>query len=375
MRLFSDAAEDISDPLMCRAYALAELGRGTTSPNPVVGCVIARDGAVVGEGFHEFAGGPHAEIVAMSAAGEAARGATAYVTLEPCDHQGRTPPCTEALLAAGIARVSIGMRDPNPGVSGGGAAKLAAEGVEVVFADDPAPFAEQNEAWLHSVTEGTPWVQVKVALSLDGRPAARAGRRLAITGPEALSLTMRLRTAADAILVGAGTVSADDPLLTVRDDEGRPAERQPMRVVLCRSNVPSPAAAVFAADQQAVVLASDVADENALDVIARRGVRVLRYSLQDGLAGALSVLDENGVVRILAETGPALFGAMWREGVIDELVTYYAGGVIGEQGLPLFDGDGRIEDDRLAREFEAREVGMMGPDVVVAWRPRARGAA
>ena len=245
VRLFSDVASRVQDPFLSRAVTLAERGRGSTAPNPVVGCVIVTDGRIVGEGFHPRAGDPHAEVFALREAGPDARGADVYVTLEPCSHFGKTPPCADALIAAGLARVIIGMRDPNPG-SADGAKRLRAAGIRVEFARDPEPFMALVEGWLKRIAVGIPFVTAKLALSLDAHGAFRAGERAAITGASGAAVTRLLRSAADAVLVSASTVIADDPALTVR------RRRWPTRCLgsrfessSCDSRLPPPDAAVF----------------------------------------------------------------------------------------------------------------------------------
>lgn len=369
MRLFSDASSDVSDPWLRRAYALAERGRGSTSPNPMVGCVIVHDDGVVGEGWHDHAGGPHAEIVALRAAGETARGADVYVTLEPCNHHGRTPPCAEALIEAGVSTVVIGMGDPNPQVAGGGADALRAAGIQVLFAADPAPFESQNEAWLTHMRTGRPWVRVKTALTLDGRPALAAARRALLTGEEASSLTMRLRAIADAVVVGASTCAIDDPLLTVRQSDGTPAARQPLRVVLARATVPDPAAVVFTAPGPALALVADGVDPSALAPLHAAGVAVETYPSAEGLRGAMAALGRRGVASVLVEAGAGMFTALSEEGIADELVVYHAGGVAGEGAPPLFLGAVHPATDRLRHTFRAVEAGLAGDDAVTVWRP------
>jgi diaminohydroxyphosphoribosylaminopyrimidine deaminase / 5-amino-6-(5-phosphoribosylamino)uracil reductase len=216
---------------MRRALELAERGRWTVSPNPLVGCVLVRDGEVVGEGWHFRAGGPHAEVAALEAAGELAAGATAYVTLEPCGHAGRTGPCTQALLAAGVSRVVAAIPDPHP-EAGGGAAMLRADGVRVDVGVLAEEARRQNAVFLHGVAAGRPYVTLKLAVSLDGRIAAADGTSRWLTGPQARRHAHALRAEADAVAVGSGTVLADDPLLTVRLDGY--AGPQPLRVVLDR---------------------------------------------------------------------------------------------------------------------------------------------
>jgi diaminohydroxyphosphoribosylaminopyrimidine deaminase/5-amino-6-(5-phosphoribosylamino)uracil reductase len=372
MRLFSDAYESVRDPYLRRAIDLAELGRGSTAPNPVVGCVLVRDGKVVGEGHHERAGGPHAEIVALSAAGDAARGATAYVTLEPCSHVGRTGPCADALVAAGVTRVVVGLADPSP-LAGGGAEVLRRAGVEVAFATDAAPFAALNEEWLHCLRIGRPFVRVKVALTLDGRPALAEGVRSALTGESARALTMRLRAEADAVLAGAGTVAVDDPSLTVRDDDGALAPRQPRRYVLTRTEQPSADARMFRDGAGPVgVLVPDALElEPGLRTL---GARCVAWDTSAGLTGALEALAADDVVSLLVEAGPRLFSALVSSGLIDELVVLHAGGLGGEQAPPLYVGESQEDPATLQRDYRAVGAGVVGSDAVTVWRPRREGS-
>lgn len=367
-RLFGGPCEGIADPHLRRACELAELGRGTTSPNPLVGCVVVRDGRVVGEGFHERAGGPHAEVRAIEAAGDAARGATAYVTLEPCAHTGRTGPCADALIAAGVARVVIGMADPH-GVAAGGAERLRRAGVDVVFAADAAPFEELNVEWLHGLRTGRPFVRVKVAVTLDARPALAAGVRSALTGERARDLTMHLRSQADAIMVGTGTMAVDDPALTVRDADGVPAARQPRRIVLTRTEQPSPGGRMFSDGLGAVTVL--VPDALELDpALAAKGAMALEYDTALGLRGAMSSLYGAGVVSLLVEAGPHLLSALVADDLVDELVLLHAGGFGGETAPALFVGEEQDDPATLVRTMRAHEAAVVGSDAVTVWRPR-----
>jgi diaminohydroxyphosphoribosylaminopyrimidine deaminase / 5-amino-6-(5-phosphoribosylamino)uracil reductase len=369
MRLFSDAASAIADPWLRRAYVLAENGRGTTSPNPLVGCVVVRDGLVVGEGWHERAGGPHAEVNAIAQASEHARGGTAYVTLEPCNHHGRTAPCAPALVAAGVAAVVIGMRDPNPAVEGGGAEALRAAGIDVRFAEDATPFKEQNEGWIKHATTGVPWVRAKVALSLDGHSSLKAGERAALSGPESRAITMRLRASADAVLVGAGTAAVDDPSLAVCDEAAVPAERQPLRVVLARTTVPPADARLFADGlAPSLVLISSAVEEDALRELRDADVRIERYDARGGLEAALAALGRLGVVNVLAEPGPRLLEALWRAHLIDELVLYHTGGMAGAAAPPLFAAATHGFGGDVVPRMQAIEAGVAGMDAVTVWR-------
>jgi diaminohydroxyphosphoribosylaminopyrimidine deaminase/5-amino-6-(5-phosphoribosylamino)uracil reductase len=368
VRLFGDVSP-VSDPYLARALVLAERGRGTTSPNPVVGCVIVLEGAVVGEGWHERAGAPHAEAVALAAAGDSARGATAYVTLEPCDHTGRTPPCSQALLRAGISRVVCGMPDPSA-LARGGAATLRDGGVEVVFAEDPEPFREANEAWLHLVTTGMPLARVKTAVTLDGHPTLADGIRSQLTGEEARALTMRLRAHADAVMVGAGTVAVDDPALTVRGEDGVPSERQPLRVVLARTTQPPGSARLFhdGLGPAAVLLPEHIDPEPAL---AQAGVRIVAFDISEGISGALHALGTQGLAEVLVEAGPRLLTAMLQARRVDELVVYHAGGFAGPVAPPLYVGESQEDPATLERSLRCSEAGCAGGDAVTVWRPRA----
>lgn len=376
MLLFTDPTVGIGDPMLRRAYALAERGRGTVSPNPLVGCVVVRDGVIVGEGYHERAGGPHAEAAALQNAGERARGAHVYVTLEPCNHFGRTPPCVGRLLAAGVSAVTIGMADPNPNVTGSGAQALAEAGVQVVWADDPSPFQVQNEAWLTRMRTGRPFVTVKVALTIDGRPALASGLRSRITGAGGSGVTMRLRSAATAVAVGAATVAIDDPLLTVRDRAGNVAAgHAPRRVVLGRTTLPPPDAAIFSDGAEGtIVVVSDGAPAEAVAVMERRGVTILRYPFEEGLKGALRVLASEGVDDVLVEAGPTLFSALWHDGLIHQLVVVSAGGVGGATAPPLYLGGPDAHEGNLAPPLEAVESAVVDGDAVVVWRPRRAAA-
>jgi len=370
MTLFSDPAVGIADPYLRRAFELAERGRGTTSPNPVVGCVVVRDGEIVGEGFHAYAGGPHAEVVALDAAAGRARGAHVYVTLEPCNHFGRTPPCVDRLRAEGVAAVTIGMRDPDPDVTGGGAEALAAAGIVVHWAEMPHPFEVQNEGWLTRVRLGRPFVRVKVALTLDGRPALAARRRSRITGAGGRRITMRLRAQATAVAVGASTVDIDDPGLTVRDADEVTAERSPRRIVLARTAVPDPRAAMLRVRDGATLVIADTASATDRAAWESAGGRVVVYPYAEGLAGALRVVAEDGVNDLLIESGPTLFSALWRGRLIDELVLVTAGGMSGNAAPPLFLGQADSNGADLAPVLYAVEAGLADGDAVTVWRRR-----
>ena len=302
-----------------RALELAERGRGTTHPNPVVGAVVVRDGAVVGEGWHERKGGPHAEVVALGAAGDRTRGATLYVTMEPCTHHGSTPPCTEAVVAAGIAKVVAGSLDPNP-EAGGGLAALRAAGVEVENVDSAAARA-QNEAWRTWVTAGRPFVILKLALTLDGRVAVPGSRW--ITGGESRRRVHELRAAVDAVAVGTGTALADDPKLTARDVEAR---RQPRRLAFGRSPLP--------AGSELELLTGPLEDE-------------------------LSRLASEGVQSLLLEGGPTLATSFLRADLVDKVLLFVAPRIGGA-------GPGFAPDLRAPVELRQLQAERVGGDVLLS---------
>lgn len=314
--------------------ALEEARRGAPSPNPPVGAVVFRDGVAVGAGFHARAGDAHAEVVALREAGDRARGATLVVTLEPCNHHGRTPPCTEAILQAGVARVVYASADPNPHVDGGGAAWLRARGVEVISGFGALqPEAEHLIApWRTFITRGRPFVTLKLAMSLDGRIATRGGESRWITGAAARADGHALRAESDAVLVGSGTVLADDPRLTVRD---APVVRAPTRVVVDSAlRIPLDAALVRTAREvPTAVVTVRGRDARAL---ADAGVTVL--AVEAGATGrvdlhaALRALAGRGVVSVLCEGGGGLHGALVDAGLVDRVVAYVAPMVIGGAG-------------------------------------------
>lgn len=332
---------------MRRAVQLAARGGPATRPNPEVGCVVLdADGQVAGEGWHERAGGPHAEVVALAAAGARARGGTALVTLEPCAHTGRTGPCTQALLDAGIARVVYAVADPTA-LAGGGAQLLAAAGVDVVGGVLADEAAQGNVRWLTSVREQRPWITWKFAATLDGRSAAADGSSRWITSAEARADVHRLRGEVDAVLAGVGTVLADDPQLTVRDAGGALSGPQPLRVVVdTEGRTPERARVLDGAAPTWVATAAELG----------RG--------QDGrvdLVALASVLHGRGVQSVLLEGGPTLAGAMLRAGLVDRVVGYVAPALLGAGPAALADaGIGTIAD---ALRLELDDVTRVGPDV------------
>jgi diaminohydroxyphosphoribosylaminopyrimidine deaminase/5-amino-6-(5-phosphoribosylamino)uracil reductase len=336
------------DEAMRRAIALAARGLGTTSPNPVVGCLLLDPcGEVVGEGFHAYAGGPHAEIVALAQAGELARGGTAVVTLEPCNHTGRTGPCAQALIAAGIKRVVIAVDDPTP-VAAGGAATLRAAGVEVATGVRRAEAELGNVAWLTAVRRGRPYVTWKFAATLDGRSAAADGTSQWITSAPARTDVHGLRSTVDAIVVGVGTVIADDPQLTVRDlRDGSLAIKQPLRVVVDSSGRTPAHARV-----------RDAAAPTWIATAAEAGAG------PDGridLSALLTELYARGIRNVLLEGGPTLAGAFLAAGLVDKVIGYLAPKLLGAGRAALLDAG--VTTIAEAIDLDLTDIAQVGPDL------------
>lgn len=321
---------------MARALRLAERGRYTTAPNPVVGCVIVRNGAIVGEGWHERAGEAHAEVNALRAAGDAARGATAFVTLEPCSHTGRTPPCTAALLDAGIAEVVVATTDPNPAVDGDGLQLLEAGGVRVRSGLMAEAAEALNRGFLQRARHGRPRVRVKIAASLDGAIAMRSGESQWITGPEARADVQRLRAASGAIVTGIGTVLADDPALNVRLPGLPGPVRQPLRVVIDSALRMPLSAGMLALPGTTVLYCIDDARAGPLADAGAVVVRVGAEGDNVALPDVLSDLAAREVNDILVEAGPRLSGALLSQDLVDELVIYQAPHIMGSETMKMF---------------------------------------
>ena len=347
---------------MRRAIEHARRGLGRTAPNPLVGaCVVSDDGVVLGQGAHERAGEPHAEIHALDEAGASARGATLYCTLEPCSHTGRTGPCTARVIAAGIRRVVAAMEDPFPLVRGRGFAALRDSGITVDVGIEHDAAVKLNQPYLNALRTGRPFVTLKAATSLDGRIAAAPGRRTPLTSRPALRHAHCVRAQIDAVAVGSGTVLTDDPLLTVREVY---RERPLTRVVFDRRLRVTPSARLFSTLAQGPVIVLTAGHMvhgggAQLEALRSAGATVLGVE-RDGVRAGLDLLGSLGIQSVVIEGGAALHGAAWDEGVVDAVQLYVAPSVLGAGGVPLLDGRG-FSSTALAD----RRVDLLGPDVLI----------
>jgi diaminohydroxyphosphoribosylaminopyrimidine deaminase/5-amino-6-(5-phosphoribosylamino)uracil reductase len=363
----AEPGADLDRRLMRKALLLAKRGRGRVEPNPTVGAIVARGAEVVGYGFHARFGGPHAEPAALADAGDAAKGATVYVTLEPCSHRGKTPPCADALIEAGVGRVVIAAPDPNPLTSGRGPERLRAAGVEVTEGVLAADARELNVRYERHLVSDLPHTIAKWAMTLDGKIAdVERGSRY-VTGPASLRLVHEIRGAVDAIVVGIGTLLADDPDLTVR--EGQPT-REPVRVVLdSKLRTPLMAKVVAgAADMPTWILTTEGADAERKEALEGAGCRVLPVAAADGhvdLAAAFRALKSEGIARVLLEGGGAVHTAAFRAGVVHQVMAFVAPKLLGGRAAPTpMDGEGaRLIADPIA--VEAWEFTRLGDDALM----------
>ncbi|MDT8622116.1 bifunctional diaminohydroxyphosphoribosylaminopyrimidine deaminase/5-amino-6-(5-phosphoribosylamino)uracil reductase RibD [Klebsiella grimontii] len=354
---------------MARALKLAARGRFTTHPNPNVGCVIVKDGEIVGEGFHYRAGEPHAEVHALRMAGEKAQGATAYVTLEPCSHHGRTPPCCEALIAAGVSRVVAAMQDPNPQVAGRGLYRLQQEGVDVSHGLMMNEAEALIKGFLKRMRTGFPWIQLKMGASLDGRTAMASGESQWITSPQARRDVQRLRAQSHAILTSSATVLADDPALTVRWDELNadtqalyPQEnlRQPLRIVIDSQNRVTPQHRIV--EQAGETLFARTREDERQWPENVRTLLVPEHNGRLDLVVLMMLLGKQQINSIWVEAGSTLAGALLEAGLVDELIVYIAPKLLGSdaRGLCVLPGLEKLEQ---APHFKFNEIRHVGPDI------------
>ena len=352
---------------MARALELAERGLYTTTPNPRVGCVLVREGEIVGEGWHARAGEPHAEVMALRVAGGRAAGATAYVTLEPCAHHGRTPPCSDALVRARVARVIVALADPNPLVAGKGLDMLRTAGVRTESGLMENEARELNIGFLSRMTRGRPWLRMKIAASLDGRTALANGRSQWITGLEARRDGHHWRARSCAVLTGIGTVAEDDPQLTVRDVE---TPRQPVRVVVDSRLEIAPSARVLGPGTLIAAARDEVSRSGAL---RERGAEVIVLPNASGkvdLAALVAELGRRGMNEVHIEAGHKLNASLLQENLVDELLVYLAPRILGDSARGMFHLP-ELTDLAQCRAFELRDVRTIGGDVRVISRAKA----
>lgn len=372
-----DDGSAIDQVMMAKALKLAARGRYTCMPNPAVGCVITKDDLVVGEGWHQVAGQNHAEVNALKEAGSKASGANAYVTLEPCSHHGRTPPCADALITAGISRVVYGMTDPNPQVAGQGLNKLKQAGVEVGGPILEAEAQKLNRGFVKRQKQGLPWVTVKLAMSLDGRTAMGSGESQWITGAAARQDVQRLRARSCAVVTGIGTVLHDDPSLTIRADElglesreeaEAVAIRQPLRVVVdSQLKTPADAKVLCSGGGTLLVTAVESSDRQDTEIICLPDSCHLGNGSQVDLAALLKMLAKKECNKVLVEAGAELAGAFVHAGLVDELVVYMAPKLLGSSARPLLS----LPFDRMDQQvaLDIQDIRQVGDDVRITAKP------
>ncbi len=350
---------------MAQALRLAERGLYTTTPNPRVGCVLVNEDAVVGEGWHARAGEPHAEVYALRAAGLLARGATAYVTLEPCSHHGRTPPCATALIDAGVARVVAAMRDPNPQVAGAGISLLTLAGIQVEVGLLEALARELNPGFVARMTRGRPWLRLKTASSLDGGTALGNGVSKWITGPHARADVQAWRARACAILTGVGTVLADDPRMNVRDID---TPRQPLKIVVDSHLRTPPTAQILHGRSLIVCALDDAVRRAALEAAGAEVLCIPGPNGRVGLSALIGVLAQRGLNEIHVEAGATLNGALLDAGLVDEWIAYLAPVVLGDTARGVFSLP-PLTDMAGRPAFSLHDSRQVGCDLRLSLRP------
>ena len=358
---------------MNMAIGLAEKGRGFTSPNPMVGAVVVKNGQVVGKGYHEEVGGPHAEVNAIDDAGDHAKGAVLYVTLEPCNHTGRTPPCTKKIIEAGIKRVVVAMPDPNPRVAGGGDRYLMEKGIDVLVGVCREEAIKLNEAFIKHVTTGKPFTILKCAVTLDGRIATKTGDAKWITNEMSRRHVHQMRHAVDAIMVGIGTVRADNPSLTTRLPgliTGKKG-RNPMRVIVDTRLSITPDAIVIRTKDQAqtlLVTGEGQGDINKKDFFLKEGIQILEAPMENGkirLASLMDRLGEMNITSLLIEGGGGISGSALSGGFVDRIMMFYAPKIYGgDDGVPVFRGTGPTFM-RDCHQIKNIEVKRFGDDIMI----------
>ncbi|MGB0943518.1 MAG: bifunctional diaminohydroxyphosphoribosylaminopyrimidine deaminase/5-amino-6-(5-phosphoribosylamino)uracil reductase RibD [Marinomonas sp.] len=362
---------------MAKAIQQAKKGLYTTHPNPRVGCVLVRDSQLVAEGYHKFAGEGHAEVNAIANANGDTQGCTAYVTLEPCSHQGKTGPCAKALIKANVSRLVYGMQDPNPEVAGRGLAMLKEAGIEVIGPVMEAEALALNPGFIKRMTDGLPYVRLKLAMSLDGRTAMESGESQWITGPDARLDVQKLRAQSDAIVTGIGSVMADDPSMTVRiDSNNQPAKsksvRQPKRVVMDTAlSIPPESKILYPSNQVQIFCLEDLAEADHHKALVKKGVDVTYAQVAEeggiDLVAAMESLADQGINEVLVETGAVLAGSFLQEGLVDEVVLYMAPKLLGSNARPLM----QLPLDSMAEavDFEMVNLSQLGKDIKLTLKP------
>ncbi len=351
---------------MERALSLARVALGKTSPNPAVGAVIAREGVIIGEGYTQPPGSAHAEVVALRQAGKQNRGATMYVTLEPCCHFGRTPPCTQAIIEGGIAEVHIATLDPNPQVAGKGKAMLEGAGIKTLLGEHEEEAREINEAYIKFITTGRPFVTVKFAMSLDGKLATGTGDSRWISSEESRQFVHRLRLASDAIMVGVNTIIADDPRLTAR--EGQKEEKYPLRVIVDSKARTLPTAQIFK-EPGITIVATTVAAPDRVKKLKKAGAEVVEFSSREGLVDLEELIRELGrreFINVLVEGGGTLLGSLFEQRLVDKVVAFIAPMIIGGEEAKLAVGGKGAEKIAQALRLSHVKVERFGDDVMIS---------
>lgn len=362
---------------MAKAIQQAKKGLYTTHPNPRVGCVLVRDSQLVAEGYHKFAGEGHAEVNAIANANGDTQGCTAYVTLEPCSHQGKTGPCAKALIKAKVSRLVYGMQDPNPEVAGRGLAMLKEAGIEVIGPVMEAEALALNPGFIKRMTEGLPYVRLKLAMSLDGRTAMESGESQWITGPDARLDVQKMRAQSDAIVTGIGSVISDDPSMTVRiDSDNLPAKsknvRQPKRIIMDTAlSIPPESKILYPSNDVQIFCLENLVEADHQKSLVKKGVEVTyAQEAEEGgidLVAAMESLADQGINEVLVETGAVLAGSFLQEGLVDEVVLYMAPKLLGSNARPLMQLP--LDSMDQAVDFEMVNLSQLGKDIKLTLKP------
>lgn len=362
---------------MAKAIQQASKGRYTTHPNPRVGCVLVRDGELISMGYHKVAGEGHAEVNAIANANGDTQGCTAYVTLEPCSHQGKTGPCAKALIKAKVSRLVYGMQDPNPEVAGRGLAMLKDAGIDVVGPVMEAEVQALNPGFIKRMTEGLPYVRLKLAMSVDGRTAMESGESQWITGPDARLDVQKLRAQSDAIVTGIGSVMTDDPSMTVRiDSDNNPVKsksvRQPKRIIMDTAlSIPPESKILYPTNEVQIFCLEDHVEAEHHKTLAKKGVEVTYAQVSEeggiDLVAAMESLADQGINEVLVETGAVLAGSFLQDGLVDEVVVYMAPKLLGSNARPLMQLP--LESMSEAVDLELQNLSQIGKDIKLVFKP------